>query len=74
MVNALKIEKGVPMVPAHASYRFLDTLQPGDSVLVGLDTNINSVLASARYRQERYGKKFCRQTVEGQGWRIWRTK
>jgi len=60
----------VPKVADRKRYLVLDTLEPGESVLIpGLNTT--SVKSSLWYRQERDGKKFTARKVEG-GVRVWR--
>jgi hypothetical protein len=64
------IKKGIP-VPPRMSFAFLDSLQPGDSVLVA-GANAYSLETALQYRQSRDGKRFSRRKAEG-GYRVWRT-
>ena len=64
------IKKGIP-VPRRMSFAFLDSLQPGDSVLVA-GANAYSLETALQYRQSRDGKRFSRRKAEG-GYRVWRT-
>lgn len=63
-------EKGIP-APTRMSFTFLDSLQPGDSILVS-GANSYSLEAALQYRQTRDGKRFSRRKAEG-GYRVWRT-
>jgi hypothetical protein len=64
------LKTGIP-VPPRTSFTFLDSLQPGESVLV-TGANPYSLESALQYRQSRDGKRFSRRKAEG-GYRVWRT-
>lgn len=76
MTEEYKIDEAVKIPDPQSGRKFKypwDKMQPGDSILVGIDDNTTSARSSAFKYAKKHGMIFISRSTS-KGLRIWRTK